>query len=198
METINILVGEKHYKVELAQTEVEKETGLQGKSTLEPNTGMLFIFSEDDMIGEVGMWMKDTSIPLDIVFIDKELNVTSVKQGVPKSETILEFPETAYVLEVNLNSGIKVGDELEFSPKDKQVKQNISKMLVLNSGGEVQMELEGEERIFSRANTKTLLKFAKKAATTNNDNDYKNVGKRVFKFLEIQEETTPEYVKSKK
>lgn len=142
--------------------------------------------------------MKDTSIPLDMIFIDEELNVTSVQQGEPDSETLLSSPDTAYVLEVNPNSGIKVGDELEFSPKDKQVKPNISKMMVLNSGGEVQMELEGEERIFSRENTKTLIKFAKKAATTNNDNDYKNVGKRVFKFLEIQEGNTPEYVESKK
>ena len=142
--------------------------------------------------------MKDTSIPLDMIFIDEELNVISVQQGEPGSETLLSAPNTAYVLEINPNSGVKIGDELEFSPKDKQVKPSISKMMVLNSGGEVQMTLEGDERIFSRPNTKILIKFAKKAATTNNDNDYKNVGKRVFKFLEIQAGNKPEYVESKK
>ena len=55
MEKVNIVIGEQNYKVELSQTEAEKEKGLQGRGTLEPNTGMLFIFSEDDMIEEVGM-----------------------------------------------------------------------------------------------------------------------------------------------
>ena len=139
--------------------------------------------------------MKDTKIPLDIVFISDELNVLSVQHGVPLSEELLTEQDAYYVLEVNENSGIKVGDELEFQPKHKQLKPD--KMLVLNSGGEIQMELEGEERIFSRANTKILIKFAKKAATTNNENDYKNLGKRVFKFLKVQETNNPEYVQSK-
>jgi hypothetical protein len=140
--------------------------------------------------------MEDTKIPLDIIFIDDELNVLSVKKGVPLSKELLTEENAYYVLEVNENSGIKVGDELEFQPKHKQLKPD--KMLVLNSGGEIQMELEGEERIFSRANTKILIKFAKKAATTNNENDYKNLGKRVFKFLKIQEGNKPEFVESKK
>ena len=60
------------------------------------------------------------------------------------------------------------------------------------------MELEGGERIFSRANTKTLIKFAKKAYSTQSDNDFKALGKRVFKFLDIQDNNEPEYVSIKK
>lgn len=59
------------------------------------------------------------------------------------------------------------------------------------------MELDGGERIFSRKHTKTLIKFAKKAATTDNDNDYRALGKRMFKFLQVQTDTDPEYVESK-
>lgn len=70
-------------------------------------------------------------------------------------------------------------------------------MLVLDPNGETQMELDGGERIFSRANTKVLIKFAKKAFASQNDNDYKALGKRVFKFLQVQSENSPEYVKSK-
>lgn len=138
--------------------------------------------------------MKDTKIPLDIIFISEDLTVTSVEQGVPETEDMISGIGT-YVLEVNVNSGIKKGDELEFSPENKKVNQD--KMLVLNSGGEVQMELEGGERIFSRKHTKTLIQFAKKATTTEKDNDYVALGKRVFKFLQIQSETPAEYVESK-
>ena len=55
MEKINILIGDKHYKVEIAQTDAEKEKGLQGQTELEPDAGMLFIFSEDEMIDEPSM-----------------------------------------------------------------------------------------------------------------------------------------------
>ncbi len=77
------------------------------------------------------------------------------------------------------------------------IMENSDKMLVLDSNGEVQMELDGGERIFSRNHTKTLIKFAKKAASLDNDNGYRALGKRMFKFLQVQSDTAPEYVESK-
>lgn len=139
--------------------------------------------------------MEDTEIPLDIIFIDDDLIVNAVRRGEPFSKEILEGTAT-YVLEVNQNSGITIGDELDFEPENKKVK-NADKMLVLDSSGEVQMELDGGERIFSRKHTKTLIQFAKKAATTDNDNAYRELGKRMFKFLQAQSETEPEFVESK-
>ena len=59
------------------------------------------------------------------------------------------------------------------------------------------MELVGGERIFSRTHTKTLIKFAKKAAITNNEKDYKALGKRMFTYLKQQDEREPEYVEKK-
>lgn len=138
--------------------------------------------------------MKDTKVPLDIVFIDEDMTVISVHQGIPLSDELITEQNVSFVLEVNQDSGIKQGDELEFSP-EKNI--NSDKMHVLDADGNTQMELEGGERIFSRKHTKTLIKFAKKASTTQNDNDYKTLGKRVFKFLQVQSETDPEYVKSK-
>lgn len=192
MKEIKIKIGSKPYEVKIAQTDEEKEKGLQGVNELPENEGMLFIFDEAE---DVSFWMKDTSIPLDIVFIDDELNVISVYQGIPESEEFITEKNVTFVLEVNQNSGINVGDELEFSP-DKEVSKD--KMLVLDSEGNPQMELEGGERIFSRANTKTLIKFAKKAYSTQSDNDFKALGKRVFKFLDIQDNNEPEYVSIKK
>lgn len=192
MKEIKIKIGSKPYEVKIAQTDEEKEKGLQGVNELPENEGMLFIFDEAE---DVSFWMKDTSIPLDIVFIDDELNVISVYQGIPESEEFITEKNVTFVLEVNQNSGINVGDELEFSP-DKEVSKD--KMLVLDSKGNPQMELEGGERIFSRANTKTLIKFAKKAYSTQSDNDFKALGKRVFKFLDIQDNNEPEYVSIKK
>jgi hypothetical protein len=138
--------------------------------------------------------MEDTNIPLDIVFINEDLEVISIKQGIPNTTNYISEIDVAFVLEVNINSGIKVGDDLEFST-NHTVKKD--KMLVLDSNGKTQMELEGGERIFSRPNTKILIKFAKKAEATQKENDYKNLGKKIFKFLQTQSDTNPEYVKSK-
>lgn len=191
MKEIKIEIGNKEYKVKLAETDEQQEQGLQNVDKLEDDEGMLFIFDEEE---NIWFWMQDTTIPLDVIFINEELEVTQVLKGEPNSEEMLEG-RAAYVLEVNQNSGIKVGDELTFNPTDKKI--NDKKMLVIGPNGEVQMELESGEKIFSRKHTKTLIKFAKKAASTENDNDYRALGKRVFKFLKVQSETEPEYVQSK-
>lgn len=196
MQKVKIHIADKTYNVQLAQTDDQKEKGLQGVTELPEDEGMLFIFEDEDpdYDGTVSFWMKDTQIPLDIIFIDEDLTVISVHQGTPESEEQIVEDNVAFVLEINQGSGIVAGDELEFS-SDKKI--NKDKMQVLDSNGETQMELDGGERIFSRKHTKTLIKFAKKASITQNDNDYKTLGKRVFKFLQTQEETEPEYVKSK-
>ena len=69
-------------------------------------------------------------------------------------------------------------------------------MKVLFPDGSEQMPLFGGERIFSRKNTKVLIKKAKKADLSKSDTDYKSLGKYMFKCIKIQDERTPEYVDS--
>lgn len=191
MDKLKVKINNKTYIVEVAITDEEREKGLQNVKNLPENEGMLFVFNDTE---EVSIWMKDTLIPLDILFINEELEVIAIYTGVPNSEELMTESDVSFVLELNANSGIKVGDELEFSPNTK-VKSD--KMMVLNENGVPQMELEGGERIFSRPNTKILIKFAKKASATNRDSDYKALGKRVFKFLQTQDDNDPEFVTKK-
>jgi uncharacterized membrane protein (UPF0127 family) len=189
---MKIEIGDKEYNVEVARTEEEKIKGLQEKESLGEDEGMLFIYDEPQ---ELAFWMKDTAIPLDIVFIDEDGEVISVQQGQPYDETLLEEDGVMYVLEVNQNSGIQPGDELDIEEDDDD-KQPVMK--VLAPDGSTQMELEGGERIFSRKNTKTLIKMAKRAYSSELDKDYKALGKKVFKYLHIQDTNTPEYVDTPK
>lgn len=131
--------------------------------------------------------MKDTKIPLDIIFIDENLKVISVKQGVPESEELISEDNVQYVLEVNLNSGIKPNDELDFEKTEKE-------MYMLDSKGNVQMTLQGGERIFSRSSTKVLIKKAKKAASLQTDSSYKSLGKYAINEINAQDNRDPEYV----
>lgn len=189
---MKIEIGDKEYNVEVARTEEEKVKGLQEKESLGEDEGMLFVYDEPQ---EIAFWMKDTAIPLDIVFMDEDGEVISVKQGQSYDETLLEEDGVMYVLEVNQNSGIQPGDELDMEDDDDD-KQPVMK--VLAPDGSTQMELEGGERIFSRKNTKTLIKMAKRAYSSELDKDYKALGKKVFKYLHIQDTNTPEYVDTPK
>ena len=75
---MKIEIGDKEYNVEVARTEEEKVKGLQEKESLGEDEGMLFVYDEPQ---EIAFWMKDTAIPLDIVFMDEDGEVISVKQG---------------------------------------------------------------------------------------------------------------------
>lgn len=187
---MKIEIGDKEYKVKVAKTEEEKMKGLQDIESLPEDEGMLFIY---DSPQDVAYWMKDTKIPLDIVFINDDEEVISVKQGKPLSEDLIEEDGVLYVLEVNVDSGIQPRDDFDMEEDDEE-KDNTMK--VLASDGTIQMELEGGERIFSRKNTKVLIKYAKKAYKTKEDKDYKALGKRLFKFLHTQDTNEPEYVEA--
>ena len=191
MERTNIEIGEKRYSVEVAKTEKEKEEGLQGRTKLGDSEGMLFDFSNE--VGEVSMWMKDTLIPLDIVFIDDDEEVVHVAEGVPNSTSQITVQDVAYVLEVNSGSGIQEGDELDFEEED-----DAPVMKVLAQDGSTQMDLWGGERIFSRKNTKILIKKAKKANMSKDDKDYRALGRYMFKCIKGQDERPAEYVETPK
>ncbi len=181
----------KEYYVEIVEDEEDKAIGLSNRDSLPEDEGMLFVINDDekDSNGKVLFTMEDTKIPLDIIFLDNDFRVTQVSKGKPMSPKPI-YGKGDYVLEVNSGSGAKIGDDLEFI-SDLEVNK---KMIVLDPEGKPQMILDGGERIMSIDNTKVLIKFAKKATSSNNDNDYKSLGKRVFKFIEIQDNTPAEYV----
>lgn len=188
---MKIKIGGKEYTVTVAETEEEKEIGLQNKESLPEDEGMLFIYDESE---DIGFWMEDTQIPLDIIFINEDYEVISIAKGQPESKDIHEEEDVKFVLELNIDSGVSVGDELEFLEDEKPN----TKMLVLDENGEVQLELDGGERIFSRKNTKTLLKMAARATKSQKESDFKALGRKVFQYLKDQDERDEEYVELKK
>ena len=161
---MKIEIGDKEYNVTCARTEEERIKGLQGVTELKDDEGMLFFFEEPQT---VGFWMKDTKVPLDIIFISEDMEVISVYQGEPENESIAEEDNVKFVLEVNQGSGIEEGDELDIEEDEE-----LPKMKVIAPDGSTQMELEGGERIFSRKNTRTLIRMAKRASKSKEDKDY--------------------------
>lgn len=186
---IKIKLGDKEYTVKEAKTQEEKEKGLMNVKELPSNEGMIFYYDEPDL---VEIWMKNTLIPLDIIYINGDQEVIAVEHGQPEDDTLLGHDDTMYVVEVNQGSNIKEGDTLEFLDDDDYVMQ------VLKQDGTSQMDLKGGERIVSRRETKIIIRKAKKALDSHSENDYKSLGKYIFKVFKKQDERKPDYVESPK
>ena len=185
----SIKIGNQEYDVLLAKSEDQKKQGLQFFKNLPKDEGILFYINEDSPI-ETTFHMHNVPFPIDMIFLDDEFKVLDVKRGNPEEDNIKGI--ASYVLEVNVDSGIKEGDEAELDEEDthKYV------MKVLDQDGKAQMLLESGERIVSRRETVVLIKKALKAFTSKEDKDYKALGKYMFKVIKGQDSRKPEYVQS--
>ena len=108
------------FSVEIVKTEQERAQGLMNREFLEENSGMLFIFEQE---AKHTFWMKDTKIPLDIIWIDKDKTIVYIKKNaIPCIEDPcpIYYPsaEALYVLELNAGSTklyeIAENDKLQF------------------------------------------------------------------------------------
>jgi uncharacterized membrane protein (UPF0127 family) len=110
--------GERHaVKVELARDDATRARGLMHRDRLDDDAGMLFLFSVSD---EHAFWMKNTLIPLDMIFIGEDGRVVGiVERAAPGSlELRTVGAPSRYVLEVNggwaARRGVKKGDRVRF------------------------------------------------------------------------------------
>ncbi len=112
--------------VELALTDEQLRTGLQYRKDLPWNTGMLFVF---DRPVQADFWMKNTLIPLDMIWLDEQRTVIHIqKNAAPcfqeKCPTYGPNQQALYVLEVNAGyadaRNIQVGDTAIFSHMERK------------------------------------------------------------------------------
>jgi uncharacterized membrane protein (UPF0127 family) len=87
---------------EIVDTPAAIERGLMFRTSLEPNAGMLFVFEK---AGFYPFWMKNTLIPLDIIWIDEAWHIVSIAESVPpcRADPCPTYPPTGdarYVVEV--------------------------------------------------------------------------------------------------
>jgi len=109
-----VQAGGKSYNVETAVTKAERNYGLMNRAEMAADAGMLFIFPRSDVYG---FWMKNTLIPLDIIWISENKKVVDVTTLQPcvteKCESYVPKKAAKYVLELNAGEFQgKIGDEI--------------------------------------------------------------------------------------
>ena len=106
------------FTVEVAGTPQEQATGLMQRQSLAPDRGMVFPFATPRI---ASFWMKDTLIPLDIIFIRADGVITNIEANtVPLSlEPVMSYEDVTAVLEIaggrSAELGIKAGDKVHWS-----------------------------------------------------------------------------------
>lgn len=115
--------------VEIAANDELRAQGLMFRDRLRPASGMLFLFAED---GDYPFWMKNTHIPLDMIWIDSSRKIVHIAHDVPpcKTDDCPNYPPNAiarYVLEVDAGvakqHALKDGDLLQFHGTENVVIQ---------------------------------------------------------------------------
>ena len=115
---VNIYSKNITFNVEVAKTIEERRIGLMYRKKLLNNEGMLFIFPREKIIQ---LWMKNTYIPLDVIFISENKVIVDIKKNMEKlSETIVKSKvRSRYALEFNaglINKlNIEIGDKVLFN-----------------------------------------------------------------------------------
>ena len=114
LPTANVVLNGQPYTVELAQSQAERSRGLMNRTSLGQDRGMLFI---GERTGPISFWMKNTLIPLDIIFLDEQWKVVGLHSNVPPCEAdpCPTYPSPApamHVLEINAGQAQALGVEL--------------------------------------------------------------------------------------
>jgi len=114
LPVIPLSVRGHRFRVELARTDAQQQRGLMFRTAMGPDEGMLF---PEQAPRQVAFWMRNTILPLDIVFIGPDRRILNIVNAIPYDETPLPSAGPAIaVLELNAGRtkalGIKVGDKV--------------------------------------------------------------------------------------
>ena len=114
-----VCFGGECFLVELAKTQSEREQGLMFRESLDIEKGMLFIYDEE---GSYVFWMKNTLIPLDLIWLNSKREIVDIKYNAQPCTDPCEFliPQkpAKYILEINGKlselKNINIGDKAKF------------------------------------------------------------------------------------
>lgn len=115
----SVCAGENCFQVELATTAAERDRGLMYRKELDKDKGMLFVFDKE---GIYPFWMKNTLIPLDMIWMDSAGKAVFMSENVQPCKSLIcpsvvPSAKAKYVLEINAGqaqkTGLKTGDSLE-------------------------------------------------------------------------------------
>lgn len=125
LRTVRMQIGQKAFTLEVADTPGTREYGLMLRDSMPGDHGMIFVFPYEQ---EQSFWMKNTRIPLDIVYVDAGGRVVSVRQMKPYDlSSVPSNGKAKYAIELNqgaaADAGVKAGDQLSIPDDAREPRQ---------------------------------------------------------------------------
>ena len=107
----SVVLGGERFKVEIADTQQKQALGLMFRDSMPADEGMIFLFPNE---APRSFWMKNTRIPLDIMYFDKDLKMVSISANTPpcRVSRCPSYPSSKpamYVLELNAGTASELG-----------------------------------------------------------------------------------------
>jgi uncharacterized membrane protein (UPF0127 family) len=102
--TVNITLGTGTIVAEIAATNIARDSGLMGRTTLGANAGMLFVYAGDQDPAFTAFWMHRTLVPLSIAFMDSTRRVINIEDMAPDTDRY-HFATAAYRYALEVNQG---------------------------------------------------------------------------------------------
>lgn len=107
LPTVKMTLGGKPFTIEVARTDGQRQRGLMYRESLPSDHGMIFIFEEDSTSG---FWMKNTRIPLDLIYLDAAGKIVSIHPLKPyDTRTVYAAGPYRYAIELNQGTAAKLG-----------------------------------------------------------------------------------------
>ena len=119
LPTTTMRIGTEQFTLEVADEDKEREVGLMNRRSMPADHGMIFVFPREERLS---FYMKNTYVPLDIIYVDSEGDVVSIHQMQPLDVTSIPSRAPAkYAIELNqgaaARAGVKPGDRLAIPPE---------------------------------------------------------------------------------
>jgi len=125
LRTVKMQIGRKTFTLEIADTYDSRTYGLMQRDSMPSDHGMIFVFPDEQPLA---FWMKNTRIPLDIIYANSAGKVVSILQMKPYD--LNTYPSDApaqYAIELNAGAaaaaGVKAGDMLIIPPESRSARE---------------------------------------------------------------------------
>ena len=118
LPTVTMQLGDRQFTLEVADNERDRKYGLMRRESMPADHGMIFAFPRE---APLAFYMRNTKIPLDIIYVSASGRVVSVKQMQPHDErTVPSDGPAQFAIELNKGMaaacGVKIGDKLTIPP----------------------------------------------------------------------------------
>lgn len=121
--TVRMTIGQQTYILEIAADAYQRQLGLMYRQSMPPDRGMIFLFPDEQ---PRAFWMKNTYIPLDILFLDSAGRIVSVGFMEPETGRAQSNAPAKYVIELNAGqvqaAGVATGDTIDIPPSIRQTR----------------------------------------------------------------------------